>query len=395
MPTITGTWTGQDQERCRVQRIPVELPVGARALRVELEFDPREGVIDLGLLDPTGFRGWSGGARRRFVVMPDRATPGYLPGPLDPGTWQVMLGLHRVSPSGTPYRLTYDFEPGPTDARVVSGARPQRARPRSFPGSAGRRWLPGDLHAHTEHSDGELSVQELADLAGQQGLAFLAVTDHNTISHFAELASVSTLSGLLLLEGQEVTTARGHANAIGTPRWVDFREPVERWRAEAQAQGGVLTINHPLAGDCAWQLDPPPPSSLVEAWHGPTASHTLEALEWTDRHAGVAIGGSDYHRASDPMLPGQPTTWLEVEEPTAAGLVDALCQRRVAVSADAVGPVLLRRDEDLLVAGAQGCELHGPRGERLMVSDDHQVVRQVASGRHRLVTPAGELLALA
>ena len=48
--------------------LPVEIPPGAYALRVELEYDPRGAVLDLGCQGPAGFRGWSGGARQSFVI---------------------------------------------------------------------------------------------------------------------------------------------------------------------------------------------------------------------------------------------------------------------------------------------------------------------------------------
>ena len=62
--------------------------------------------MDLGCIGAGGFRGWSGGARRSFVITPAAATPGYLPGELEPGTWLVVIGLHRVPPAGADYQLT-------------------------------------------------------------------------------------------------------------------------------------------------------------------------------------------------------------------------------------------------------------------------------------------------
>ena len=50
-------------------------------------------IIDLGMLDPratdyptaAGFRAWSGGARDRFLVATDDATPGYIHGEIPAG----------------------------------------------------------------------------------------------------------------------------------------------------------------------------------------------------------------------------------------------------------------------------------------------------------------------
>src|SRR5205823_844610 len=132
---------------------------------------------------------------------------------------------------------------------------------------------------------------------------FLAVTDHNTVSHHAELAAAGAAAGILLVPGQEVTTDRGHANAFGAVGWVDFREPAASW-------GGLLSINHPLAGDCAWlhPMDVRPP--LAEVWHAGWWDRTWTApLAWLLAWAPdtVPVGGSDFHTLADAARPGGPT----------------------------------------------------------------------------------------
>ena len=92
----TGRWTLEDRFASPWHYLPVEVGPGTAGLRVELEYERAAGaVLDLGCLGPQGFRGWSGGARESFVIGPDAATPGYLPGELEAGTWQVMIGVHR------------------------------------------------------------------------------------------------------------------------------------------------------------------------------------------------------------------------------------------------------------------------------------------------------------
>lgn len=68
---------------------------------VRYSFEPHDtglgfstNVVDIGIFDPSGrglgdtagFRGWSGGARRHFRITRHWATPGYLAGPLAPGS---------------------------------------------------------------------------------------------------------------------------------------------------------------------------------------------------------------------------------------------------------------------------------------------------------------------
>jgi hypothetical protein len=96
----TGRWTLEERFASPWHYLPVEVPPGTGALRVELDYDRADGaVLDLGCFGPGGFRGWSGGARESFVIARDAATPGYLPGELEAGTWQVAIGVHRVPPA--------------------------------------------------------------------------------------------------------------------------------------------------------------------------------------------------------------------------------------------------------------------------------------------------------
>src|SRR5690606_37244765 len=69
--------------------------LGARdeSLEVTLSYDRDVATIDLGIEGAAGWRGWSGGARDRVVIRRHAATPGYLPGALEPGEWRVLLGL--------------------------------------------------------------------------------------------------------------------------------------------------------------------------------------------------------------------------------------------------------------------------------------------------------------
>src|SRR5579871_4614552 len=101
-----GRWTLEDRFASPWHYLPVEVAAGACALRVELEYERSGAVMDLGCFGPGGFRGWSGGARRTFVITTEAATPGYLKGELEAGTWQVVIGLHRVPPGGAEYTLT-------------------------------------------------------------------------------------------------------------------------------------------------------------------------------------------------------------------------------------------------------------------------------------------------
>jgi hypothetical protein len=384
------------------QYLPVEVPPGACALRVELEYDSSWGaVLDLGCLGAAGFRGWSGGARSSFVIAADAATPGYLPGELEPGLWQVMIGVHRIPAHGVEYRVTAQTSdavgalgPSPTPA---SPPVPTERRPaRELPASAGRRWLACDLHTHTVHSDGALTVPELAALAVARGLDVVAVTDHNTISHHLELAAVGARYGVVLVPGQEITTEGGHAGALGDVGWIDFRGSADSWLDAVEGGGGLLSVNHPLAGPASWthRMRRRPP--LVEVWHWSWLD-----LRWTTQLAwwlawdplAIPVGGSDWHRDGSDAPLGEPTTWVECADFSSAAVLDGLRAGRVAISATRDGPVLLRQDGELVAVDADGLYLAGVDGPYARVSG--AVVRfPGVPGHHRLLDAEGATLAL-
>ena len=397
----SGRWTFEDRFASAWHYLPVQVPPGCREVRAELEYDRTAATLDLGCLGAAGFRGWSGGARRSFVISADAATPGYLPGEPEPGTWHVMIGIYRLRPEGVPYQLTATasdsaIDPGPDLGPAAPPAPASRPAARDLPAAAGRRWLAGDLHAHTVHSDGALTVPELARLAVDRGLDFLAVTDHNTISHHAELAPAAARYGITLLPGQEVTTDAGHANVLGDVGWVDFRDTPDDWLAHARQRGGVMSVNHPIAGHVSWlhAMHERPP--LVEVWH----------WSWLDQHwttplawwlawdpAAIPVGGSDWHRPGPHASLGSPTTWVECEGTGPDAVLDGLRAGRVAISAGRDGPVLLRRDGELVAAGADGTILTGPDGPCARISGALAAVAG-AAGCHRLCDATGATLAL-
>lgn len=366
----TIAYTPDDRAQSIYQYVPFDLPAGSSAVSIELHYDTSRAVVDLGLFGPEGFRGWSGGARDHVVVSRSEATPGYLPGPLAAGTWQVILGLHRIPDDGV--SVTLDVEARATPAPVATSPtpppRPDRPPRRSLPAAPGHSWVAADLHSHSVHSDGALSLEGLADLATRRGLDVLAVTDHNTVSHHPHLPAVGRQAGLLLLPGQEVTSDTGHANCLGDIGWIDFRGSADSWLETARGRGGVVSVNHPLAGDCAWRrpLDASP--DLVELWHSSWDRRSRAPLDLWSAGVGI-VGGSDFHRPGSDALPGAPTTWLElegvVEEVDAATVVEALRGGRTTISRDPAGPVLIRRGDVVLAIDAAGLDLcSGTQGRR-------------------------------
>ncbi len=380
MASHTITWEGhftpEDKARSDYAYIPLDLPSPARRLTVRYTYadatlteegarGAQSSVVDIGLFDPRGrefpegpgFRGWSGSARREFTVGVESATPGYLPGPLPPGRYHVILGLYRVHPGGVDVRIQVEIEEIPGAVLGPdAGELPEFPTPPDYTNSPAvpgeGRWLRGDLHTHTWHSDAEAPPEQLVQEAQALGLDFLAVTDHNTVSHHRELARLAD-QGIVLIPGQEVTTYYGHMNVWGAARWCDFRcrtpEEMAQVIAQAHQAGGLCSLNHPKPGGPPWEYGFHLPVDVMEVWHTPWPFGNSGILAIWDRLLAQGrrlpgVGGSDYH-CRLPSYAGirhlaMPTTWVWTPEPTPRGILAAIRQGRACISAGPTGPRL-------------------------------------------------------
>jgi hypothetical protein len=326
--------------------------------RLDVRYCYDEGnILDLGLFDPAvgpfpstrGFRGWSGSSRRHIFVAQGDATPGYLAGDIRPGTWQVILGLAKVT-NDCHYRIEIDFDDAERPAADISTPAPVAV--------PGIRWYKGDLHSHTYYSDAKGSLEDLVAAAKARGLEFLCVTDHNTSGHHLPTRQASS-SELLLAPGEEVTTYKGHANVWGVDGWVDFRierpEDLDKLIAHVHERGGLFSVNHPRYAPncigCDWQYPIPENIDCFEVWNGPWAYRNWEALERYDalqrqgQHV-TLIGGSDRHQPGWPdddpefLWVGSPTTWFHLPELSERALLEGLRSGCAFVSESPAGPRL-------------------------------------------------------
>ena len=369
---------------------------------VRLTYDRSMGTIDLGVIDATQFRGWSGGARDEVWVTPEWATPGYSPGEVQDGTWQVMLGLYRVGEGGVPFEIEIEASSSVIDdpwAQDLDGVQPEpRPSLRNLPAEEGRHWMACDFHSHSIHSDGALALLELARYARQRGLDALAVTDHNTVSHHPHLAATAKAAGVILIPGQEVTTAEGHANCVGPVRWIDFRMDTDAWIATAKEDGGILSLNHPVHPMYSWHRPRSVPAHGVELWHSSWDGHDLGPQSfWEELGRPIALGGSDFHRYGERALEsdgdvevGSPTTWVEVDE--SGDVVAGLRECRTALSVSPSGPLALRVADEIVVIDGEGLILEGPTGRFPITA--RLVRRNTDGGLHRLVDGSGTVYAL-
>jgi len=418
---LTGHLSPEDKLASAYRTLPFRVAEGIGRLEVSYSFSddhpggfmrPAGNFLDIGLFDPRGseflsakgFRGWSGLARRSFFVAAGEATPGYLPGPILPGRWEILLGLHRILPRGCDYCVTVRLYEGESSA-------PPPAPPASWPVlRQGAGWYRGDLHCHSHYSDASGSLADLAAAARAQGLDFLAVTDHNTVSHLPHLAAHSS-ADLLLIPGLEITTGRGHANVWGVRRWHDFRcesdGQMAQVVADVRATGALVSVNHPKEGGPPWKFGGEAAFDCLEVWQAPWFVFNEQSLALWDRllregHRLVGVGGSDTHQSPfegkvGHLAVGKPCTWVYATELSVVGVLAGVKAGHVFISEDAPGPRLfLTADADgdgryevmmgdrvrlpagaglrlrCRVEGAAGCQLclRSTQGDRVVTVED-------------------------
>ena len=332
--------------------MPFDVPKGVTRIDVTLSYPKSEQcIIDLGALDPRatdyptsqGFRGWSGGARDRFFVATDDATPGYVHGAIPSGRWKVMLGLYKIPEGGADIRVTVEFDENP---------RPVAPQPeRRFPVRKRTGWYRGDLHCHTFHSDAAGSPELLHAAARQAGLDFLAVADHNTITQRRYFHPHSS-PDLVFIRAMEITTATGHANVFGVDDWIDFRmtrpEHAHTLEHLVHERGGLLSVNHDKP-TIPWDYELPA-IDCMEVWQSHWLAWNWVSLErYQQRLASglkiSAIGGSDFHQPArlmpeGPLVLARPTTVLYLDELSEDAVLGAMKSGHGYVTESPTGPHL-------------------------------------------------------
>jgi len=360
---LSGVITHENHET--YVEVPFAVPEDTERLTVTFEYD-RESrtVIDLGIRDPNGFRGWSGGNRSTFTLATSDATSAYIPGRIPPGEWRLILGVPNIRKGvEARWRARVQFDP--------AGAPSPRSAFQDGPIRTGPGWYRGDLHTHSGHSDGSCAslsgrrvpcpVFRTLEAARTAGLDFIALTEHNTPSVYPELRALQAYyDTLLVLPGREITTFQGHANVFGVTGPLPFqlgspRAPTLDAVLDAVAsEGGIVSINHPgmpsgeLCMGCGWVAPLPDCSRItaVEIANGGgvkmmgSAEGPLSGLPFwealLDRGCHVTgIAGSDNHdpdaKDGGQSPVGRPATVVYAPELSQPAILEGLRRGRVFV----------------------------------------------------------------
>ncbi len=112
----------------------------------------------------------------------------------------------------------------------------------------------GLVHVHTTYSDDATGTYEdLARVAGGQGIRFLVVTDHETLAGIAD-GKQGWRDGVLMLTGVENRRPEGHLLAMDIESAPNRREiPTSTYLEAVTAQGGLTILAHPAHRKWAWR----------------------------------------------------------------------------------------------------------------------------------------------
>ena len=196
----------------------------------------------------------------------------------------------------------------------------------------------GAYHVHSIRSDGTGTVDEIAAAAARAGLQFVVLTDHGDGTRRPEPPRYR--SGVLCIDGVEISTDSGHYVAIGLPqtpyplagsarevvddvrrfggigfaahpesakdqlRWRDWTLPIDglewlnadsEWRDELYASLGAMLLTYPIrpVETLAGSLDRP--DTVLARWDDLTRSKRVVGIAGADAHARLG-----FRQATDP-----------------------------------------------------------------------------------------------
>jgi len=181
------------------------------------------------------------------------ASPGFSLPKIKPGIWMVEIGVASIVTEKCDYKmevLLFDKE----SRRGIEVRKEEKnlvraeIEEREAITKVENKWYAGELHVHSNHSDGKNSIKEIIRKAKIEGLNFFALTDHNLVSGYDSIPQDNSFP---IMKGIEITTFFGHALGLGMKSSVDWRckngdvRNVNDVINEVHAQGALFSIAHP------------------------------------------------------------------------------------------------------------------------------------------------------
>jgi len=196
----------------------------------------------------------------------------------------------------------------------------------------------GAIHVHSSISDGAAGIDEIMAAAGEAGVDFLVLTDHNPLGP-RERPRPGWYGDVLLIVAEEITTDQGHLLALQIPpHRYRFGPTARQALADINDEGGWALVAHPHHSRQAW----------AGGWGGTQGLEVVNlSSAWSrstalSRAATVvsAIINRDY-AATRLLSGGWPTVSLWDSLTELSGRRLSVSRPRVVVgAADAHGPLL-------------------------------------------------------
>ena len=182
----------------------------------------------------------------------------------------------------------------------------------------------GVLHVHSVFSDGDQSLDRLAELLKQCGMSFAAVSDHAEVfddqrmEQYVRVCESLSDQGFLMIPGLEFALHGGnlHILGYGITRRVRFKS-MDQLVDGIHEGGGIAVLAHPPAGST--NMIGPIKAKLdgIEVWNGRydgTHAPRADSFQLLRRIRAVnakaaAYGGIDLHKTDQARKP----IYVEVE----------------------------------------------------------------------------------
>ena len=249
----------------------------------------------------------------------------------------------------------------------------------------------------------------------RRGLDFIAISDHNTISHFDAMRELQPyFDNLLLIPAREITTFQGHANVYGTTEFIDFRltssyvPDINQLLKRVQELHGIFSINHPglPSGEscmgCGWTVPNTDFSRVtaIEVVNGDLAEGPGSGISFWQEQMNkgfrlTGLGGSDNHDADLPpdarSAVGRPTTVIYAPALSERAILDAIQAGHVFIDVEGTKDRIVEFEaKTALSTASMGDSIDAPAGQQV-----HFTVKMIAlQGAYPEIIQDGETTSL-
>ncbi len=221
-----------------------------------------------------------------------------------------------------------------------------------------KEWYAGELHNHTNISDGAITLRDLKKELIKREIDFICPTEHNSV-----LTKYPDIDIPIIPSTELTLDDLGHFNLFGLKRLIDYYDLIDEKEEresslkkifqEVKNQGGYISLNHPFHNTprmflgLFYNIDLKD-LDFIEVINSPTRENNnpyydrkaLEALDmlWSDGHKIFAVGGSDNHGE----VLGDPLNYIRLDKYETKNILENMKKGRSYISR--IGEIKLRME---------------------------------------------------